>query len=42
MHYRLYQKIFQIKIIENEISYKKVSGRTCLCPPGVENFFVLK
>ncbi len=28
---------YQIKKkVENEISYKKVSGRTCVPPPGVE------
>ncbi len=29
-NYQLYQKIVQIKVIENSISYEKVSGRTCL------------
>ncbi len=34
--HRLYGKIFQIKVVENYISYKKLTGRTCLSPPGVE------
>ncbi len=29
-------QIKKIKIVENEISYKKVNGHTCLPPPGVE------
>ncbi len=33
---RLYQKIVQIKVVENLLSYKKVNGRTCLSLPGVE------
>ncbi len=28
--------IVQIKIVENEISYKKVNERTCLPPAGVQ------
>ncbi len=32
----LYQKIVEVKVVESWISYKKVSGRTSLSPPGVE------
>ncbi len=35
-NYWLYQKIIQIKVVENWISYKKVSGDTCLSLPAVE------
>ncbi len=35
-NYRLYQKIVQIKIDENEISYKKVSGHVHLPSTGVQ------
>ncbi len=35
-NYRLYQKIVQIKIIQNEILYKKVTRRICLSPTRVE------
>ncbi len=34
-NYRLYQKIVQIKIVQNWISHKKVSGRVCLSLPSV-------
>ncbi len=34
-NYRLYQKIVQIKIVKNEISYKEVSGRAYLPTTGV-------
>ncbi len=45
-NYGLYQTI-EIKVFENLISYKKVSRRTCISPPGVElggskNRYVLK
>ncbi len=26
--------MLQIKIVQNQISYKKVGGRMCLSPPG--------
>ncbi len=29
-------KIVPVKVIENLISPKKISGRTCLSPPGVK------
>ncbi len=32
----VYEKLFQIKAVENLISYKKLSTRTCLSLPGVE------
>ncbi len=35
-NYQLYQKIVQIKVVENWISYEKGNGGTCLPPPGVE------
>ncbi len=35
-NYRLYQKIVQIKVVENCILYKKVIGGASLSPPGVE------
>ncbi len=35
-NYPLYQKMLQIKVVENYISYKKLSWHTCLCSPGVE------
>ncbi len=35
-NYWFYQKIVQVKLIENWISYKKVSGRIYLSPPWVE------
>ncbi len=35
-NYWLYQNIVQIKLVENWILYKKVSGRICLSLPGVE------
>ncbi len=31
-----FTKMFQIKVIENWISYEKVNERTSLCPPVVE------
>ncbi len=34
--YGLYEKMLQIKLAKNSISYKKLSGRTCLSPPRVE------
>ncbi len=34
--YRLYQKMPQIKVVQNQfISYKKLSRHICLSPPGV-------
>ncbi len=35
-NYRLYKKTLQIKVVKNEISYKKLSGCISLSPPGVE------
>ncbi len=35
-NYQLYQKMVQIKIVENEISYKKVSGHAHLPPTGAQ------
>ncbi len=35
-NYQLYQKIVQIKVVENWILYKKVNERICLPPPGVK------
>ncbi len=35
-NYPLYQKIVQIKVVQNRILYKKGRERTCLFPPGVE------
>ncbi len=29
-------QIEKIQIVQNEISYKKVNGRICLFPPGVD------
>ncbi len=34
--YELYPKMFEIKVVEHKISYKKVSRSICLSPPGVE------
>ncbi len=36
LNYQLYQEIVQMKVVENEISYKGVSGRAYLPPPGVQ------
>ncbi len=33
--YGIYQKMFQIKIVQNSISYKKVNGRICLISHNV-------
>ncbi len=33
---QLYQKMLQIKVVENYILYKKLNGHTCLFPLGVE------
>ncbi len=35
-NYQLHQTIIQIEVVENWISYKKVSGHTSSSPPGVE------
>ncbi len=35
-NFRLYQKIVQIKIAENEISYVEISGCAYLPPPAVQ------
>ncbi len=34
--YQLYQKIVQIKLVENRISYKKLTELACLFLPGVK------
>ncbi len=34
--YQLYQKTLQIKVVENKIPRRKLSGRACLSPLGVE------
>ncbi len=34
--YRLYWKKLKTKALQNLISYKKLTGRTSLSPPGVE------
>ncbi len=34
--YALFQKLFQTEIVKHSISYRKVSGRVCLSPPGGE------
>ncbi len=30
--YALYRKMLQMKVVQNSISYKKLSGRICLSP----------
>ncbi len=32
-NYHLYKKMVQIKVVENEISHKKVNGHSCISPP---------
>ncbi len=34
--YTLYQEMLQIKVVKHEICCKKLSGRICISPPGVE------
>ncbi len=36
LKYQLYRKVLQTKVLQNYISYEKLSGRTSLSPPGVE------
>ncbi len=35
-NYRLYRKTLQTKVVENQISYRKLSGRKCLFSAGVD------